>query len=182
VGPFNAYVRKNGVCVAWPKKAVLEKALSGADHVHVLLPFFVGCAAVKMAREKGISVSAGFHCQAENFTSHIFMKDSRLANWIFYRFTWAHSYKKCDCIHYPTQFIRDTFEHAIRRETPGYVISNGVNSAFRPEPVERDPKYDGKFVIQFTGRLSKEKTHKVLIDAVNLSKYREKIQLVFAGI
>ena len=37
-------------------------------------------------------------------------------------------------------------------------------------------------MIQFTDRLSKEKTHKVLIDAVNLSKYRDKIQLVFAGI
>ena len=62
------------------------------------------------------------------------------------------------------------------------MISNGVNRAFRPIEVEPDPKYDGKIVLHFTGRLSKEKTHKVLIDAVNLSKYRDRIQLVFAGI
>ncbi len=101
---------------------------------------------------------------------------------MFYHIVWGIAYRNCACIHYPTQFIRDTFEHTIRKDTPGYVISNGVNKAFRPVEVERDPKYDGKYLIQFTGRLSKEKTHKVLIDAVNLSKYREQIQLVFAGI
>ena len=181
-GPLNNYLKKNGVSLSRASSDVVNAAIDGADVVHFTMPFPLGNKATRLAKKRGIAVSAGFHCQAENFTSHIFMKDSRIANWIFYRFTWAHSYSKCDCIHYPTQFIRDTFEHAIRRETPGYVISNGVNKAFHPEAVERDPKYDGKIVIQFTGRLSKEKTHKVLIDAVDLSKYRDRIQLVFAGI
>jgi len=181
-GPLNNYLKKNGVSLSRASSDVVNAAIDGADVVHFTMPFPLGNKATRLAKKRGIAVSAGFHCQAENFTSHIFMKDSRIANWIFYRFTWAHSYSKCDCIHYPTQFIRDTFEHAIRRETPGYVISNGVNKAFHPEAVERDPKYDGKIVIQFTGRLSKEKTHKVLIDAADLSKYRDRIQLVFAGI
>jgi glycosyltransferase involved in cell wall biosynthesis len=183
LGPvINKYLKKNGVSLSRAKTDIVNEAIDGADVVHFTMPFPLGHKAAKLAKKRGIAVSAGFHCQAENFTSHIFMKDSRLANWIFYRFTWRHTYRLCDCIHYPTQFIRDTFEHAIRRETPGHVISNGVNAAFRPVEVARDPKYDGKIVIQFTGRLSKEKTHKVLIDAVNLSKYRDRIQLVFAGI
>ena len=182
LGPFNNYLKKNGVTLAKADRRVIGEAIDGADVVHYMVPFSMGAKAARLAHKRGIPVTAGFHCQAENFTSHIFMKDSRLANWLFYRLTWLLSYRKCECIHYPTQFIRDTFEHAIRRTTPGYVISNGVNKAFRPEPVERDPKYDGKYVIQFTGRLSKEKTHKVLIDAVGLSKYRDRIRLVFAGI
>ncbi len=182
LGPLQPYLDKNGVSLSRASSKIVNEAIDGADVVHFMMPFPLGNKAAKLAKKRGLAITAGFHCQAENFTSHIFMKDSRIANWVFYRFTWAHSYSKCDCIHYPTQFIRDTFEHAIARKTNGYVISNGVNKAFRPEPVERDPKYDGKIVIQFTGRLSKEKTHKVLIDAVNLSKYRDRIQLVFAGI
>ena len=182
LGPLQPYLDKNGVSLSRASSKIVNEAIDGADVVHFMIPFPLGNKAAKIAKKRGLAITAGFHCQAENFTSHIFMKDSRIANWIFYRFTWSHSYSKCDCIHYPTQFIRDTFEHAIARKTNGYVISNGVNKAFRPEPVERDPKYDGKIVIQFTGRLSKEKTHKVLIDAVNLSKYRDRIQLVFAGI
>ena len=182
LGPFQPYLEKNGVSLSRASSKIVSEAIDGADVVHFMMPFPLGNKAARFAKKRGIAVTAGFHCQAENFTSHVFLKDSRLANWIFYRVTWRQSYSKCDCIHYPTQFIRDTFEHAIARKTNGYVISNGVNKAFRPEPVERDPKYDGKIVIQFTGRLSKEKTHKVLIDAVNLSKYRDRIQLVFAGI
>lgn len=182
LGILNNYLSKNGVSLSKADKNIIGAAIEGADVVHFMMPFPLGNKAARMAKERGIAITAGFHCQAENFTSHVFMKDSRLANWIFYRFTWAHSYSKCDRIHYPTQFIRDTFEHAIRHDTPGRVISNGVNRAFHPAPTERDPKYEGKYVIQFTGRLSKEKTHKVLIDAVNLSKYRDRIQLVFAGL
>ncbi len=182
LGILNNYLSKNGVSLSKADKNIIGAAIEDADVVHFMMPFPLGNKAARMAKERGIAVTAGFHCQAENFTSHVFMKDSRLANWIFYRFTWAHSYSKCDRIHYPTQFIRDTFEHAIRHDTPGRVISNGVNRAFHPVPTERDPRYEGKYVIQFTGRLSKEKTHKVLIDAVNLSKYRDRIQLVFAGL
>lgn len=182
LGPINNYLKKNGVTLSKPKTKIVSEAIEGADVVHFIIPFPVGNKATRLAMKQHIPVTAGFHCQAENFTSHLFLKDSKLANKLFYQFVWRHSYRHCSCIHYPTQFIRDTFEKTIRHDTPGYVVSNGVNQQFQPMQVERDPKYAGKYVIQFTGRLSKEKTHKVLIDAVNLSKYRERIQLVFAGI
>ena len=183
MGPLlNNYLKKNGVSFARPVPGIISEAIEGADVVHFMTPFALTRKALKIAKQKDVPLTAGFHCQAENFTSHLFLKDSKLSNYIFYHAIWGIAYKKCTRIHYPTQFIRDTFEHAIHRETPGCVISNGVNRAFRPIEVEPDPKYDGKIVLHFTGRLSKEKTHKVLIDAVNLSKYRDRIQLVFAGI
>ena len=182
LGPFNGYLKKNGVALSRPDSKIVSEAIEGADVVHFMTPFSLSRKAIKLAKKKGIPLTAGFHCQAENFTSHLFLKDSKIINRLFYHTVGGIAYRNCACIHYPTQFIRDTFEHTIRKDTPGYVISNGVNKAFHPVEVERDPKYDGKYLIQFTGRLSKEKTHKVLIDAVNLSKYREQIQLVFAGI
>ena len=46
-----------------------------------------------------------------------------------------------------------------------------------PKPVE----YGDKFVVLFTGRYSKEKSHRVLIDGVARSRYADRIQLIFAG-
>ena len=183
LGPvIDNYLKKNGVSFARPVAKIINEAIEGADVVHFMTPFMLTRKAIRLAKKKQIPLTAGFHCQAENFTSHLFLKDSKIVNRLFYHTVWGIAYRNCARIHYPTQFIRDTFEHTIRRETPGCVISNGVNKAFHPEAVERDPKYDGKILIHFTGRLSKEKTHKILIDAVDLSKYRDQIQLVFAGI
>ncbi|MBP5289275.1 MAG: glycosyltransferase [Clostridia bacterium] len=180
LGPLNAYIRKNGVCIARPKRTVLEAALDGADHVHLLIPFLVSRAVLKLARKKGISVSASFHCQAENFTSHLFLKDNPLANRVVYRTFYRRCYRYVDAVHYPTEFIRQVFEK-YGGKTRAYVISNGVGDAFRPMAAERPKEWEGKYVILFTGRFSKEKSHKVLIDAAKKSRHSEKLQLVFAG-
>ena len=180
VGPLNGYVRKNGVVIARPSHEILEAALEGVDHVHLMLPFFVGCAVLRLAKEKGISVTAGFHCQAENFSSHIFMKDNKLVNRLVYRVFYRYCYRYVDAVHYPSEFIRRVFEQ-YGGKTNAYVISNGVNRQFRPMPVQRPKEFDGKFVILFIGRFSKEKTHRVLIDAAKKSRYTEQLQLVFAG-
>ena len=180
-GPLNGYVRKNGVTIARPKRKTLEQALDGADAVHLLVPFFASHMAAKLAQEKGIPVTAGFHCQAENFSNHIFLMNAKRFNRGVYRFFDRFVYKRVDCIHYPTQFIRDTYEQAVGHPTAGRVISNGVNSIFCPGPAEKPQEFGDKFVILFTGRFSKEKSHKVLIDGVARSKYADRIQLVFAG-
>ena len=180
-GPLNGYVRKNGVTIARPKRETLEQALDGADAVHLLVPFFASHAAAKLAQEKGIPVTAGFHCQAENFSNHIFLMNAKRFNRGVYRFFDRYVYKRVDCIHYPTQFIRDTYEQAVNHPTEGRVISNGVNGIFRPGPAEKPKAFGDKFVVLFTGRFSREKSHKVLIDGVARSKYADRIQLVFAG-
>lgn len=181
LGPLNNYVRKNGVSLSRVNKKLLEPAILGRDVVHILLPFALGNAALKIARENGIPVTAGFHMQAENFTSHVFMKDFALANRATYQFIYNHTYRYVDAVHYPTQFIRDTFEEAVGHETNGFVISNGVGERFVPNGAKKPDEFAGKFVILFSGRYSKEKSHEVLIDAVALSKNERKIQLVFAG-
>ena len=180
VGPLNEYVRKVGVSIAISDDAVLQEALRDADAVHIMTPFFLGKAAVDFAKEHHIPVTAGFHAQAENITSHLHLMNSRLVNDLTYRVMYRLVYQYVDAIHYPTQFIRDVFEAEVG-PTNGYVISNGVNSRFVKMDAERPAAWEGKFVILYTGRYGKEKSHHVLIDAVALSKYEKRIQLVFAG-
>ena len=124
-GPFNNYVRKNGVAPAKADTKIIEKALEGVDEVHIMLPFLASSKVVSIANKKNIPISAGFHCQAENFTSHFGLMWSKLATRCVYKFFWRHCYHSVDCIHYPTEFIKNDFEKRVG-PTNAYVISNGV--------------------------------------------------------
>ena len=108
-GIFNGYVRKNGVAPAKVNMDIIRSAISGADAVHIMTPFFVGKAALKEAKRQGLTVTAGFHCQAENLSSHLFLMNCRGFNKAVYKYFYRKFYRNVDCIHYPTQFIRDVF-------------------------------------------------------------------------
>ncbi len=181
-GPFQPIFDKNGVSLAKPDRKTLEEAIEGSDIVYTMMPFATARKAVEIAKEKGLPVASGFHVQAENVTAHFFnLMDSKITNKLVYKNFWKHFYKNIDAIHYPTQFIRDTFEKAVNQKTPGYVISNGISKDFKRIEVKRTPELEGKFVILMSGRYSKEKKQTLLIKAVAKSKYKDKIQIVFAG-
>lgn len=176
-----AYLAKNGVSPSWPDGDVVASALCGADAVHVMLPFPLGNYTARAAIKMGIPVTAGFHFQAENLTSHMHLKDFLPANILTYKVIYRKLYRKVDAVHYPTRFIRDVFEKYVGK-TNGYVISNGVGAEFTPGPApQRSDGEKDEFRILFTGRFSREKSHAVLIDAVGMCKYRDRIRLIFAG-
>lgn len=181
LGPLNGYLAKNGVLLAKPDRDVLRAALEGADAVHLITPFLLAMTAARLAHDMGLPMTAGFHCQAENFTNHIFLMNSQRVNKLVYKVFDRQVYRYVDCIHYPTSFIAGVFETETGHPTTHRVISNGVNSAFRHIRCEKPEEFRDKFVILFTGRYSKEKSHKVLIDAAALSRHSDEIQLVFAG-
>lgn len=178
---LDAYVSKVGVSLADPDPDIIRAALAGADDVHIMLPLFLANASVKIADEMGIPVTAGFHMQAENMTNNVHLENSKLASKFVYHYIWKHVYSHCQCIHYPTQFIRDVFEGSIKKHTPGYVISNGVNSYVKRREVSKPAELKDKFVILTVGRYSAEKSQETLIEAVKYSKYKDKIQLILAG-
>jgi glycosyltransferase involved in cell wall biosynthesis len=180
LGPINGYIAKNGVSLAKADKRVLEQAIRGADVVHAMLPYSLGAGAAQVAKRLGVPLTAGCHALAENFTTHVFLTHCGLANRVAYKIYYHRLYKHCVCIHYPTQMMCDIFEDATQR-SPHRVISNGVGRSFRPLMAEKPDYLKDRYVILFTGRYSKEKGHKLLIDGVSRSKYRDRIQLILAG-
>ena len=171
---------KNGVSLGKADEDILRAAMADAEVVHILLPFSLGMSAMKLAIEKGLPITASFHCQAENITSHIHLKDSKQANLMTYKILRHKFFDKCDCIHYPSKFICDTFE-SCTGPTNHYIISNGVSGDFRPIPVDKPEELKNKFVILFSGRYSREKRHDILTDAIALSKHRDIIVPIYAG-
>ncbi len=179
---LNYLFKANKVVLPGFDETIMRKAMLGADLVHIMIPLFIARQTTMLAKSLGIPVTAGFHAQAENFSGQFGpLMDFDLANRIIYRWYDNNVFKMADAIHYPTQFIRDIFEGVVGRKTNGYVISNGVNREFRPIKVEKPEQLKDKFCILFTGRFSREKSHKVLVKAVSKSKYQDKIQLFFAG-
>ena len=179
-GVFNKYVAKNGVSLGKADEDIIRVAMDDAEVVHILLPFSLGISAQKLAMEKGLPITASFHCQAENITSHIHLKDSKQANLMTYKILRYKFFDKCDCIHYPSKFICDTFE-SCTGPTHHYIISNGDSGDLRRIPVDKPEYLKNKFVILFSGRYSREKRHDILTDAIALSKYREIIVPIDAG-
>lgn len=178
---LDAYIAKVGVTIAKADESIVREAAEGVDHIHIMLPFSLGKAAVKLARERGIPTTAGFHMQAQNFTSHIKLSRVGFVNRAVYRYIYKHFYRYVDAIHYPTEFIRGVFERGAKHETRGYVISNGVHSYVRPRQTEKPEELRDRIVILSTGRFSREKSQDTLIKAVALSKHRDRIQLILGG-
>ena len=182
LGFLNGYLKKNGVCLARGSKKIIKEACEGADIVHGLVPFSAAKRALKYCRKNHIPFTSGFHMQAENFTSHIFMMASNLVNNCTYRYLWHSYFNKVDAIHYPTTFIRDYVSGYNKNNVPAYVISNGVNfKYFYPRQIKRPDNLKDKFVIIMSGRLSKEKNQQELLYAVKYSKYEDKIQIMLTG-
>ncbi len=178
---INAYVHRVGVTLAKPDTDVIKKALTGTDHVHVMIPLGLGMAATKMATEMNLPITAGFHMQAENLTSYFKVNKVKPINTLVYKYIYTHMYKYIGGIHYPTKFIRNTFEGRIKTVTPGYVISNGVHSYVQKRESEKPSELKDKIVILSTGRYAREKSQDTLLKAINYSKYKDKIQLILGG-
>ena len=86
LGPLNGYLKKNGVCLAKGSRKIISQACEGADIVHGLVPFSASKKALRYCHRHNIPFTSGFHMQAENFTSHIFLMASNLVNNCTYRF------------------------------------------------------------------------------------------------
>ncbi len=174
------YISKNGATFGKPVENIIERAIIGSDVVHILIPFKMGKAAVKLAIKNGVAYTSAFHTQPENITTHIKLRDVQFANDLFYKRFYKQFYKYQQFIHCPSNFIKSEITKK------GYtgdmkVISNGVTENFKKLKSQKPEELKDKFVIFTSSRYSSEKRHDLVIGAMKYSKYADRIQLVFAG-
>lgn len=182
-GAIGKFVKSTGFQLAKPDKRIVEKAVVGADVIHVFEPFALGIAAIKCAKKHHIPVTAAMHILPEHLTFYVNISKVKAANAFLYKYWWNEVYKKVQAIHYPTTFVRDVFyvHNPKARNIKPYVISNGVDPLVKKTEVEKPSNFKDKIVILCCGRFSPEKSQKTLIEAIKYSKYLEKIQIIFAG-
>lgn len=178
--PLTPLLHANGYQFASPNEKIINQALDWCDIVHVYTPFFLGCKIKKMARAMGKPLTAAFHVQAENISSAFHVGKVEKVNRMLYRFHYNTMYKGIQHIHCPSQMMADELKH-YGYDNQLHVISNGISDDFvycRPINEKKDPD---KIVITMVGRLSPEKRQDLVIKAVKMCKYEDRIQLQFAG-
>ena len=178
--PFNGILRKYGFQFAKSDKRVIREAVEWADIIHCYMPFLLEYKTKKIADELGKPSTAAFHIQPQNITSGFAMGKVPFINeWLFKLFRRT-TYNKYGHVHTPSQFMAD--EIICRGYTAKiHPISNGIQSDFHWTKVPKKPEYEGKILILMVGRLAGEKRQDIIINALQYSKYGDKIQLVFAG-
>ncbi len=173
-------ISAQGMQFAAPDKRTLYRAIEWADLVHFIMPFFLSNAGVKIAQELGVPHTAAFHVQPQNITYSLGMGTLAFPNSLLYRLMRDHFFTYFRRIHCPSTFIANQLKlHDYKANL--FVISNGVDSHFSYIKTQKPVELRGRFVILMIGRLSKEKRQDLLIKAAGLSRYADRIQLVFAG-
>lgn len=186
---LDKYVAKVGVTLAKPDKDIIKKAIKDADLIHIMVPLSLGLTTIKVAQSlnKNIPITAGFHMQAENFTSHLKLNKVKIVNHNLYRLLDKHFYSYVDAIHFPTEFIKNTYLENLKQggknsKPKNYVISNGVNEQVKKQKNQKPEELKDKIVVLTIGRFGREKSQDTLIKALKYSKFKNKIQLICAGI
>ena len=176
----NGIIHSQGFQFGKPDKEIMKKAIEGSDIVHVYLPFKLEYKAIQLCRELNVPCTAAFHLAPENITSTLYLNRSRIVNGALWHSFYRQTYRYIKHIHTPSLMIAKQIQ-AHKYAANLHIISNGFNDIFRVQPEEKPTLFKDKIVISFVGRFSREKRYDLILKAVNMSKYRNQIQLVFAG-
>ncbi len=165
--------------LALPDRERMRPVFQNVDIVHSMFPFSLGYASIRLAREYHIPVLCTFHVQMD----HLFNNAGISWKWLIraaYRILIHTMYNRADLILCPSAFAR---EELLRYglKTPSRILSNGVADIFVPQIVPRPASLEGKFIILSVGRLTPEKSHHTILEAIALSRYASRIQFMLFG-
>ncbi len=173
-------MKRNGIKFAYPNKDVVREAFKDVDLVYVHFPFYLGFKAISWAKKMGKPVVVGFHLQPENVLHNIGIHYSGAVSRL-YKMSINNFYNQADMVICPSEFSKGILTGFKTFTAKTTVISNGLTKDFRPNRKPKPEEYADKFLILTVGRLSQEKNHEVIINAIAESKYKDNIQLIATG-
>jgi len=165
--------------VAKPQPVLLERALENSELLHVQYPFFLGRSAIKMAKKKGIPTVCSFHVQPENMLLNLGFRSKFIARLLY---KWLHRlfYNQVDYVICPSQFAADLLlESGLTK--PYKVISNGLPDHFLRHDEKPLAAKGQRLKILSVGRFAVEKRQSMIIEALAMSGYQDRVELVLVG-
>lgn len=178
---FDKLITEQGMKFAkWNDVETIRKAVQWADIVHMYVPFALTNVTTKQCIELGKPFTMAFHVQPENISSSIHLGEAKGINDFIYWLFKKWNYKYATHIHCPSRMIANQLEeHGYKAKI--HVISNGIDPDFVYRKTPKTKELEPYFNILMVGRYSIEKRQDTIIEAVGLSKYRDRIQLILAG-
>ncbi len=156
-----------------------RKAMKGADLVQVQFPFVMAKSVVKVAKQMKIPVVGAFHVQPQNIMAAMGKTSKALEKFLWFTFKYF-LFNRVDTIISPSKFATELLISEGVKGNHNY-ISNGIPVEYVPENYEKPDWFGDNMVLINIGRHADEKRQKLLIEAVNQSKYKNNIQLILAG-
>jgi glycosyltransferase involved in cell wall biosynthesis len=163
-----------------PDRERMRELMADCDLLHVQYPFFIGGAAITIARDMGIPILSSFHVQPENILRNLGLRSELLArfvSWVWMRFHYRHS----DMVIAPSPFASGLLREC-GYQGPVQVISNGVpeDMLYLPQRIAEAGEVE-RYRILSVGRLSGEKRQDLIMDALAHSEYADQVQLTLVG-
>jgi glycosyltransferase involved in cell wall biosynthesis len=172
-------MKKLKMPLAKPVDSLMRPIFKELDIVHYMFPFWLGYKSLQLAKELNKPVISTFHVQVEHIFKNIHFEPDYLIS-KGYKLLVNKLYNKTDFLFCPSKFAHDEILR-FGLKTPSIVLTNGVGPIFTPKIEARPKELEDKFIIISVGRLTPEKSHKTIIEAILKSQYRDKIQLLIFG-
>ncbi len=172
-------MKKLKMPLAKPIDSLMRPIFKELDIVHYMFPFWLGYKSLKLAKEFNKPTVSTFHVQIEHLFKNIqFETDFLTRNG--YKLLINLLYNHTDFIFCPSKFAHDEIL-SYGLKAPSQILSNGVPPVFSPKLVTRPKELKDKFIVMSVGRLTPEKSHSTIIDAILKSKYKDRIKLLIFG-
>ena len=177
---LNHIIMLNKSPLGLPDRKRMRELLQGCDLLHVQYPFFIGGAAITIAREMGIPVLSSFHVQPENILRQLGMRGEFLARMVFR--IWMHfHYRHSDMVVAPSEFASGLLQES-GYSGPVKVVSNGVPESMLYLPQRlREAGEAEPFQVLSVGRLAAEKRQDLILDALADSEFADRVELTLVG-
>ena len=178
--PFaKGIMQKLKMPLAKPNDKLMRPIFKDMDIIHYMFPFWLGYKSLTLAKELNKPVISTFHVQIEHLFKNIRFERPFLTRG-GYRLLIDKLYNRTDFVFCPSTFAHEELLH-YGLTAPSQVLSNGVSSIFTQKRVQRPKELESQFVILSVGRLTPEKSHKTIIDAIAKSKYKNNIKFLIFG-
>jgi 1,2-diacylglycerol 3-alpha-glucosyltransferase len=172
-------MKQMNVPMAVPSYRRLRKALKEMDIVHIQFPFLLGIRSVSIANKLKIPVISTFHIQAEHLAMNAGINSGAFIR-LVYKIWMKRIYNPSSMVICPSEFAQDELRlYGLTSAT--IVISNGIPPLFKPMPVVRNPAHKDKFIILSVGRFAPEKQQEMILQAIRISRHRDKLQPILVG-
>lgn len=172
-------MKKLKMPLAKPIDRLMRPVFKELDIVHYMFPFWLGYKSLKLAKEFNKPTVSTFHVQIEHLFKNIKFETDFLTR-KGYNLLVKKLYNHTDFIFCPSKFAHDEIL-SYGLKAPSQILSNGVPPIFSPKPVVRPKELEDKFIVLSVGRLTPEKSHGTIIDAIQKSIYKDRIKLLIFG-
>jgi 1,2-diacylglycerol 3-alpha-glucosyltransferase len=165
--------------LAVPTYRKLSRVIREMDIVHIQYPFFLGIRSVRIATRMKIPVISTFHIQAEHLAMNAGIHSKSFIRYC-YKIWMKRIYNRSSMVICPSKFAQEELKR-YGLKAPSVIISNGILPMFKPCTVERDPSLANKFIILSVGRFAPEKQQEIILQALQISRHRDILQLILIG-